>query len=62
MTSTPPPVLECQHISASRITNGDKDKLVGELDVDDCHLNNSGHVHRGALAAFADDLGGTSQM
>jgi 1,4-dihydroxy-2-naphthoyl-CoA hydrolase len=42
-----------------RIANADKDKLVGELDVDDRHLNNSGHVHGGALAAFADDLGGT---
>jgi hypothetical protein len=42
-----------------RITQADKDKLVGELDVDERHLNNSGHVHGGALAAFADDLGGT---
>ena len=42
-----------------RITDADKDKLVGDLDVDDRHLNNSGHVHGGALAAFADDLGGT---
>ena len=42
-----------------RITDADKDKLLGELDVDDRHLNNSGHVHGGALAAFADDLGGT---
>jgi hypothetical protein len=42
-----------------RITDADKNKLVGELDVDDRHLNNSGHVHGGALAAFADDLGGT---
>jgi uncharacterized protein (TIGR00369 family) len=41
-----------------RVTNADKGKLVGELDVDDRHLNNSGHVHGGALAAFADDLGG----
>lgn len=42
-----------------RIADADKDKIVGELDVDDRHLNNSGHVHGGALAAFADDLGGT---
>jgi acyl-coenzyme A thioesterase PaaI-like protein len=35
-----------------RITDADKDKLVGELDVDDRHLNNGGHVHGGALAAF----------
>ena len=32
-----------------RITDADKDKLVGELDVDARHLNNSGHVHGGAL-------------
>ena len=42
-----------------RIAKADKDKLVGELDVNERHLNNSGHVHGGALAAFADDLGGT---
>src|ERR1700751_2414285 len=41
-----------------RITDANKDRLVGELDVDDRHLNNSGHVHGGALAAFADHLGG----
>jgi uncharacterized protein (TIGR00369 family) len=40
-----------------RITEAEKDKLIGELDVDDRHVNNSGHVHGGALAAF--DLGGT---
>ena len=41
-----------------RVTEADKNKLVGELDVDDRHLNNSGRVHGGAMAAFADDLGG----
>jgi 1,4-dihydroxy-2-naphthoyl-CoA hydrolase len=41
-----------------RIADAAKDKLVGEMDTDDRHLNN-GHVHGGALAAFADDLGGT---
>src|SRR5258708_19711241 len=41
-----------------RITEAGKDRLVGEMDADDRHLNNSGHVHGGALAAFADDLGG----
>jgi 1,4-dihydroxy-2-naphthoyl-CoA hydrolase len=41
-----------------RIVEADKHKLVGELDADDRHLNNSGRVHGGALAAFADDLGG----
>jgi len=42
-----------------RITDADKDKLVGVGNADDRHLNNSGHVHGGALAAFADDLGGS---
>lgn len=42
-----------------RITDAHKDKLVGELDADHRHLNNGGHVHGGAFAAFADDLGGT---
>jgi 1,4-dihydroxy-2-naphthoyl-CoA hydrolase len=57
MTSTPARSGMPGHFGI-RITNADKDKLVGELDVDDRHLNNSGHVHGGALAAFADDLGG----
>jgi acyl-coenzyme A thioesterase PaaI-like protein len=39
-----------------RITGADKEKLVGELDADDRHLNNKGREHGGALAAFADDL------
>lgn len=42
-----------------RIVSADKDTLVGELDVDDRHVNNGGHVHGGAIAAFADDLGGS---
>jgi 1,4-dihydroxy-2-naphthoyl-CoA hydrolase len=42
-----------------RITSADKDKLAGELNADYRHLNRGGHVHGGALAAFADDLGGT---
>src|SRR5438309_11714656 len=41
-----------------RITEAGKDRLVGEMDADDRHLNRSGHVHGGALLAFADDLGG----
>jgi uncharacterized protein (TIGR00369 family) len=57
MTSTPARSGMPGHFGI-RIIDGDKDKLVGELDVDDRHLNNSGHVHGGALAAFADDLGG----
>ena len=57
MTSTPARFGMPGHFGI-RITDAGKDKLVGELDVDDRHLNNSGHVHGGALAAFADDLGG----
>ena len=57
MTSTPARSGMPGHFGI-RITDADKGKLVGELDVDDRHLNNSGHVHGGALAAFADDLGG----
>src|SRR5215471_14227709 len=58
MTSTPARSGMPAHFGI-RIADADKDKLVGELDVDDRHLNNSGHVHGGALAAFADDLGGS---
>lgn len=42
-----------------RITSAEKDKLVGEIDIDQRHLNKGGIVHGGALLAFADDLGGT---
>jgi len=42
-----------------RITEAAKDRLVGEMDADARHLNAGGVVHGGALAAFADDLGGT---
>jgi 1,4-dihydroxy-2-naphthoyl-CoA hydrolase len=42
-----------------RIISAEKDRLVGEIDVDHRHLNKGGIVHGGALLAFADDLGGT---
>src|SRR5205814_3757091 len=41
-----------------RHTELDKDRLVGEMEAGDRHLNAGGIVHGGALAAFADDLGG----
>ena len=41
-----------------RITAADKDKVVGEIDADDRHLNAGGIVHGGAYMAFADELGG----
>jgi acyl-coenzyme A thioesterase PaaI-like protein len=47
MTSTPVRSGMPDHFGV-RITDADTDKLVGELDVDGRHLNNSGHVHGGA--------------
>ena len=41
-----------------RIVDGDKDKLVGELDAGERHVNAVGIVHGGAYMAFADELGG----
>ena len=41
-----------------RVVSAEKDKVVGEIDADERHLNNRGIVHGGALMAFADDLGG----
>jgi hypothetical protein len=46
MTSTPAHSGMPEHFGI-RITDAAKDKLGGELDVDDRHLNNSGHVHGG---------------
>ncbi|HXP04609.1 MAG TPA: PaaI family thioesterase [Stellaceae bacterium] len=43
-----------------RIISAAKDKVVGEIDADERHLNNLGIVHGGAYMAFADDLGGTT--
>ena len=42
-----------------RIVSADKGKLTAEMEAGDRHVNNSGHVHGGALAAFADDIGGS---
>ena len=41
-----------------RITEATNDRLVGEMEAGERHLNAGGIVHGGALAAFADDLGG----
>jgi 1,4-dihydroxy-2-naphthoyl-CoA hydrolase len=43
-----------------RIVSAEKDRVVGEIDADERHLNNIGIVHGGAYMAFADDLGGTA--
>src|SRR5271156_2492993 len=58
MTSLPSRSGMPEHFGI-RITSADRDKLVGEIDVDQRHLNRGGIVHGGALLAFADDLGGT---
>lgn len=42
-----------------RITSADKDRIFGEMDADERHLNAFGILHGGALMAFADDLGGS---
>ena len=41
-----------------RVVAADKDKVIGELDADERHLNAGGIVHGGAYMAFADELGG----
>src|SRR5712691_10191461 len=41
-----------------RIIAADKEKVVGEIDADNRHLNGAGIVHGGAYMAFADELGG----
>jgi uncharacterized protein (TIGR00369 family) len=58
MTSTPPSRPGMPEHFGIRIVSTAKDRLVGEIDVDDRHLNRRGIVHGGALLAFADDLGG----
>ncbi len=51
MTSTPARSGMPGHFGI-RITDADKYKLVGELDVNDRHLNNSGHVHGGVAGGI----------
>jgi 1,4-dihydroxy-2-naphthoyl-CoA hydrolase len=41
-----------------RVVAADKNKVVGEIDADERHLNAGGIVHGGAYMAFADELGG----
>lgn len=41
-----------------RVVTAEKDRVVGELDADDRHVNAHGIVHGGAYMAFADELGG----
>ena len=41
-----------------RIVSGDREKVVGELDADERHVNAHGIVHGGTYMAFADELGG----
>ena len=57
MTSAHPRANMPAHFGI-RIVSAEKDKVVGEIDADERHLNNHGVVHGGAYMAFADDLGG----
>jgi 1,4-dihydroxy-2-naphthoyl-CoA hydrolase len=57
MTSLPPRPNMPGHFGI-RVVSAGKDKVVGEIDADERHLNNRGIVHGGAMMAFADDLGG----
>ena len=41
-----------------RVVSEGKDKVVGEIDADDRHVNAGGIVHGGAYMAFADEVGG----
>jgi uncharacterized protein (TIGR00369 family) len=40
------------------ITSAEKDKIVGEMQADERHLNAFGILHGGALMAFGDELRG----
>jgi uncharacterized protein (TIGR00369 family) len=57
MAPPSPPVGMARHFGIRIIAEG-KDKVVGEIDADDRHVNAGGIVHGGAYMAFADELGG----
>jgi 1,4-dihydroxy-2-naphthoyl-CoA hydrolase len=57
MPAAPPRTNMPAHFGI-RIVSAEKDKVVGEIDADERHLNGRGVVHGGAMMAFADDLGG----
>lgn len=57
MAPPPPRAGMAQHFGI-RIVAAEPDKVVGEIDANDRHLNAGGIVHGGAYMAFADDLGG----
>jgi acyl-coenzyme A thioesterase PaaI-like protein len=42
-----------------QIVSGDKERVIGELDADERHVNAHGIVHGGAYMAFVDELGGS---
>ena len=47
-----------EHFGIRIVSAEGKDKVVGEIDADERHLNAGGIVHGGAYMAFADELGG----
>lgn len=59
MSAAPKPKNMPEHFGI-RVVSAGKDKVIGELDADERHLNGRGVVHGGAYMAFADDIGGTT--
>jgi 1,4-dihydroxy-2-naphthoyl-CoA hydrolase len=57
MAPAPPRDGMARHFGIRIIAEG-KDKVVGEIDADERHLNAGGIVHGGAYMAFGDALGG----
>ncbi len=57
MAPPSPPAGMARHFGI-RIIAESKEKVVGEIDADDRHVNAGGIVHGGAYMAFADELGG----
>lgn len=57
MAPPPPRAGMARHFGIRIIAEG-KDKVVGEIEADERHLNAGGIVHGGAYMAFADELGG----
>ena len=56
MAPAPPRDGMARHFGIRIVAEG-KDKVVGEIDADERHLNAGGIVHGGAYMAFADTLG-----
>jgi uncharacterized protein (TIGR00369 family) len=58
MPGEPSPAVGMARHFGVRIVSEGRDKVVGEIDADERHVNAGGIVHGGAYMAFADELGG----